>query len=53
MSVTIKVQAFRFIGVYAPNDSKERSAFLRLIDPFLTTSRTILSGTWNAVLNRT
>lgn len=50
VDVTIKDQAFRFIGVYVPNISRERDAFLQRIDPFLTTSRrVILAWDCNAV----
>lgn len=52
VDATINDQSFHLIGIYEPNGSRERAAFLRSIDPVLMTFlRVILVGDSNAVLD--
>lgn len=52
LDVTVKDVAFRFIGVYAPNNHAELVSFFRRIEPFMNSSRRlVLAGDWNAVLD--
>ena len=52
LDVTIKDKAFRLIGVYGPNATRELPAFFRRIEPYVTPSkRVILVGDRNAVLD--
>lgn len=54
---TKNYQPFRLNGLYAPNDSREQTAFPQWIEPFLTSHRVVLPGDWKAVfspnINRT
>ena len=52
LEVTIKDKAFRLIGVYGSNATRELPGFFRRIEPYVIPSkRVIFVGDWNAVLD--
>ena len=52
LDVTIKDKAFRLIGVYRTNATRELPTFFRRIKPYVIPSKqVILAGDWNAILD--